>query len=125
MIRAMAALVLSKYEHVLIVAARVEQLLAGAPRMVDDADTQDVVDIAEREIARRVLPIRIARRLPNGKVRVYDLHAFMDISPSPCSTAVPIVVALPETLPNPEEPARTLPLASACGGTRISGDAQA
>lgn len=70
--------VLSKYERVQIVASRVEQLLAGAPRMIDDDDTDDVVEIAEREIGRRLLPVRVARRLPNGKVRIHDLREFID-----------------------------------------------
>lgn len=73
-----APLVLSKYERVQIVASRVEQLLAGAPRLVDDIDTDDVTKIAEEEIARRVLPIRVARSLPNNKVRIHDLRDFID-----------------------------------------------
>lgn len=72
-----APLVLSKYERVQILAARVEQLLAGAPRLVD-IDTDDVAAIAEEEIARRILPMRVARALPNSKVRVHDLRDFID-----------------------------------------------
>lgn len=92
-------LVLSKYERVQILAARVEQLLAGAPPLVDDAGGRDVRDIAEEEIRLRLLPMRIARRLPDNKMRVYDLKAFVDpslpregatINASP-STSVPSI----------------------------------
>ena len=89
------ALVLSKYERVQIVASRVEQLLAGAPRLIDDSDVDDVVTIAEREIGRRMLPIRVARRLPNGKVRVHDLREFIDTS---IAHAAPGPSGMPETV---------------------------
>ena len=81
-------LVLSKYERVQITAARVEQLLAGAPKLVTDLDSDDVVRIAEEEIARRVLPVRVSRTLPNNKVRIYDLRDFID----PSSTILPSVI---------------------------------
>lgn len=75
-------LVLSKYERVQIIAARVEQLLAGAPPLVDEDARErasgDVQKIAELEIALRVLPMRIARALPNNKVRIHDLRDFID-----------------------------------------------
>ena len=72
-----APLVLSKYERVQILASRVEQLLAGAPKLVD-IDTDDVQRIAEEEIARRALPLVVARSLPNNKKRLYDLRDFID-----------------------------------------------
>ena len=90
-----APLVLSKYERVQIVASRVEQLLAGAPRLVDDVDTDDVTKIAEEEIARRVLPIRVARSLPNNKVRIHDLRDFID----PASPALMPTNLAKETTP--------------------------
>lgn len=70
-------LVLSKYERVQVLASRVEELLAGAPRLVD-IETDDITAIAEEEIARRLLPMRVARALPNSKVRVHDLRDFID-----------------------------------------------
>lgn len=71
-------LVLSKYERVQIVAARVEQLLDGAPRLVEGTEGMEIEDIAELEVSKRVLPLRIARTLPNGKRRVFDLADFID-----------------------------------------------
>ena len=68
---------MSKYERVQILASRVEQLLAGAPKLVD-IDTDDVQRIAEEEIARRALPLVVARSLPNNKKRLYDLRDFID-----------------------------------------------
>lgn len=87
--------VLSKYEHVQVVAARVEQLLAGAPRMVTHGDEDDVTVIAENEISQRVLPVRIARRLPNGKVRVHELRDFIDVSVSEPKLVPPKVSTTP------------------------------
>ena len=86
-----APLVLSKYERVQILASRVEQLLAGAPKLVD-IDTDDVQRIAEEEIARRALPLVVARSLPNNKKRLYDLRDFID----PAShTMMPTLEAAP------------------------------
>ena len=83
-------LVLSKYERVQIVAGRVEQLLAGAPKLISDEGITDVEVIAEQEVERRLLPLRIARTMPNGKRRIYDLADFLD----PASSVTPAVVAV-------------------------------
>lgn len=65
---------LSKYEKVQIVAARVEQLLHGAaPLVPPDECGGDLEAVAELELERRLLPVRVARRLPNGKVSVHAL----------------------------------------------------
>lgn len=76
-------LYLSKYEVVQIIAARVEQLLHGAAPLVPaDECGGDLEVVAERELARRLLPIRVARRLPNGKVAVHSLNQFALPEPS-------------------------------------------
>lgn len=90
--------VLSKYERVQLVAGRVEQLLAGAPRLIDDLDTDDVTAIAEEEIARRILPVRIARILPNNKKRILDLRDFIDPDAAPVSTAPVVQQRRPEQM---------------------------
>lgn len=79
--KTMSALVLSKYERVQVIAARVEQLLAGAPTVLSEAEASratDIEDIAERELAKRVLPVRISRTLETGKRRIYDIRDFID-----------------------------------------------
>lgn len=74
----MDTIVLSKYESVQILAARVEQLLNGAPRLIDD-DTDDLYAVAEAEIALGVLPIKVGRRLPNGRIMVCRLADFSKV----------------------------------------------
>jgi len=74
-------LVLSKYERVKIIAIRTEQLLNGAPCLLEreeEASFCRVSDIAEREFVLGLLPMSIARKLESGKVRIYDLAAFID-----------------------------------------------
>ena len=95
-------LVLSKYERVQIIAARVEQLLAGAPPLIDDVQGEDVKRIAETEIARRVLPMRVARALPNNKVRVHDLRDFID--PNALAEAVSVKSKLSSIPEHPRPP---------------------
>lgn len=73
----MGPLILSKYERVQLIAARVEQLLGGAPPTVDDPCDNDTVRVAELEVDRRTIPIRVARHLPNGKVQVLSLDQFI------------------------------------------------
>jgi DNA-directed RNA polymerase subunit K/omega len=68
--------VLSKYERVAIIAARVEQLLGGAPPMIEGAD-RGAEETAEEELRRGLLVLRIARKHPNGQVRVYDIKSFI------------------------------------------------
>lgn len=74
-------LVLSKYERVKVIATRTEQLLNGSPCLLSDEESRamsHVCEIAEREFIRGLLPMSVARKLESGKVRIYDLKAFMN-----------------------------------------------
>lgn len=85
-----APLVLSKYERVKLISARTEQLLNGAPVLIDDelaATFDKVSDIAEEELKRGMLPMSVARKLESGKVRIYDLKDFIDPINQPESTS--------------------------------------
>jgi DNA-directed RNA polymerase subunit K/omega len=72
---------LSKYERVKVIATRTEQLLNGSPCLLSEKEAaalDHVSDIAEREFVQGLLPMSVARKLESGKVRVYDLKAFMN-----------------------------------------------
>lgn len=74
------ALVLSKYEKVQIIASRVEQLVNGAPSLDSSVKSTDLVKIAEMELEKRVLPVRISRKQPDGSMISYPLEDFIDPS---------------------------------------------
>ena len=78
--RSSRPLVLSKYERVKLIATRTEQLLNGAPCLLNNEEEQKmtrVSEIAEMEFVNGLLPMSVARKLETGKVRIYDLKAFM------------------------------------------------
>jgi len=59
---------LTRYELARIVAMRALQLSLGAPPLIniDNLDRKDPYYIAIEEIKRKILPVVIKRRLPNG-----------------------------------------------------------
>ena len=74
---------LTKYELARIVAMRTLQLSLGAPPLVnvEYLEKKDPYYIAIEEIKRRVLPVVIKRRLPNGVEYFFTLRDLeMDLS---------------------------------------------
>lgn len=59
---------LTKYEKVRVLSTRATQLSMGAPANVDIKNLTNAMDIAEKELQERVLPIKIIRKFPNGSI---------------------------------------------------------
>lgn len=59
---------LTKYEKVRVLSTRAIQLSMGAPPNVDIKNLTNAMDIAEKELQEKVLPIIIIRKFPNGSI---------------------------------------------------------
>lgn len=71
--------VLTRYERARIVGARALQISHGAPVLINtEHDDFRPIDVAERELRNRVLPIGLSRRLPNGKSQVIPIQYLKD-----------------------------------------------
>ena len=58
---------LTRFERARIIGARALQISLGAPVLIEvPENVRDPVDIARMELERRILPITIRRRLPDG-----------------------------------------------------------
>ena len=58
---------LTKYERTQLISTRAQQLSQGAVPLVSVQGLKNVVDIAEKELELRKIPLIIRRRLPNKK----------------------------------------------------------
>jgi len=61
--------ILTRFERARIIGNRALQLSFGAPPLVqlDQSKKDTPIDIAERELESRVLPVAIRRKLPDGR----------------------------------------------------------
>jgi len=66
---------LTRYEYARAVAARALQLALGAPPLIniEELGIRDPIEIAREEIRRKVLPMVIRRRYPNGEEELIPL----------------------------------------------------
>ncbi len=60
---------LTRFEKARILGGRALQLSLGAPPLIPEKeiDTDDVLEIAKKELERGVLPITVVRRTPKGE----------------------------------------------------------
>ncbi|MEM0044094.1 MAG: DNA-directed RNA polymerase subunit K [Sulfolobales archaeon] len=67
---------ITKYELARIIAVRALQLSLGAPPLVniDNLSKRDAYSIALEEVRRKILPVVIKRRLPNGTEYIFSLR---------------------------------------------------
>ena len=68
---------LTKYERARIVGYRAEQIASGSDPCVDVGNITKVVDIVEKELKERKIPLIIKRTLPNNESEYWkleDLH---------------------------------------------------
>jgi len=67
---------ITRYELARILAVRALQLSLGAPPLIniDEIKKKDSYHIALEEVRRKILPIVIKRRLPNGEEYIFSLR---------------------------------------------------
>ena len=64
---------LTKYERTQVIALRAQQLNMGAIPTINVGNLKKTVDIAEKELEERTLPLMIKRPLPNGTYEIWKL----------------------------------------------------
>jgi len=65
---------LTKYERARIVGYRAEQIASGSEPCVDVGNISKVVDIVEKELKERKIPLIIKRTLPNNESEYWKLE---------------------------------------------------
>ncbi len=58
---------LSRFELARLISARALQLALGAPPLVKPSASETVIDVAERELEKKVLPLSVLRSYPDGR----------------------------------------------------------
>lgn len=64
---------LTKYERVRIIGIRAKQIMTGANILVKGIENKTPTEIAELELRHNMIPMKIKRRLPNGKYEIWKL----------------------------------------------------
>jgi DNA-directed RNA polymerase I, II, and III subunit RPABC2 len=59
---------LTKYEKVRILSTRATQLSMGSPSTVEIGNLCCAMEIAEKELYNKTLPLIVIRKYPNGKI---------------------------------------------------------
>lgn len=71
--------VLTRYERARIVGARALQVSQGAPVLIGTSeDDFRPIDVAHKELKARVLPVGMARRIPNGDYQIIPIQWLQD-----------------------------------------------
>ena len=75
---------LTKYERARIIGARALQLTMGAPPLIppEMITSSDPLEIAEKEMKMKILPITIRRRLPTGEYQDIPLKWLLEAEES-------------------------------------------
>jgi DNA-directed RNA polymerase subunit K/omega len=78
------SLMMTKYERTKLIGIRAEQLARGAlPYVgVDPGEPFDPCEVAERELAARLLPFVVVRSLPDGKTMQLRMDDYLDDVPA-------------------------------------------
>jgi DNA-directed RNA polymerase subunit K/omega len=63
----------TRFEITRVLSARALQLSLGAPPLVKRTSELDMLEVAEKEMAQKVLPLSILRKYPNGKLKRIEL----------------------------------------------------
>ena len=65
---------LTRFELTRVLSARSLQLSLGAPPLVKRTSELSMLEVAEKELAQKVLPLSILRKFPNVNWRRFDLY---------------------------------------------------
>lgn len=63
---------LSRFEVARLLGARSLQIALGAPILID-TDKSDPIEISQEELRKKMIPITIKRKLPNGEYFVVNI----------------------------------------------------
>jgi DNA-directed RNA polymerase I, II, and III subunit RPABC2 len=71
--------VLTRYERARVVGARALQVSQGAPVLISvESDDFKPIEVATWELKARVLPVGMARRIPNGQYQIIPIQWLKD-----------------------------------------------
>jgi DNA-directed RNA polymerase subunit K/omega len=65
---------LTRFELTRVLSARALQLSLGAPPVVKGTRDLSMLEVAEKEISEKVLPLSVLRNYPNGKVTRVEVY---------------------------------------------------
>lgn len=65
---------LTRFERARLVSARALQLSLGAPPLIEIKKGATVIDVAEKELAEKVIPLVVLREYPNGEIKRIELN---------------------------------------------------
>jgi DNA-directed RNA polymerase subunit K/omega len=65
---------LTRFERVRLLSARALQLAMGAPPLVKAHHADSVYDVALSEFNKKILPLVVVRRFPNGRVERVEIE---------------------------------------------------
>lgn len=63
----------TRFEITRVLSARALQLSLGAPPLVKRTSELSMLEVAEKELHQKVLPLSILRKYPNGNVKRIEL----------------------------------------------------
>ena len=66
--------ILTKYEKVRLLGDRAKQISDGSKRMIKPENITSAMDIAIAELKNRVIPMKIIRPMPDGRVEIWDVN---------------------------------------------------
>jgi len=65
---------LTRFELTRVLSARALQLSLGAQPLVKRTSELDMLEVAEKELSQKVLPLSILRKFPNGTTKRIELY---------------------------------------------------
>jgi DNA-directed RNA polymerase subunit K/omega len=65
---------MTKYEFVRIIGSRIKQLTDNAKPLIKNIDSLTYSEIALEELRHNMVPFKLKRPLPNGKIELWELH---------------------------------------------------
>lgn len=65
---------LTRFELTRVLSARALQLSLGAPPLVKGTRELSMLEVAEKEISEKVLPLSVLRNYPNGKITRIEVY---------------------------------------------------
>ena len=71
---------LFKYERAALLSERAAQIADGSPLTIQNYDSTNPVEIALEELNQRKIPLKVMRRLQDGKIEEWDIRDFITIN---------------------------------------------